>query len=102
VRFLPLTVGALLAEETRKQDRTALVFPAGSLRWSYRDLVSRAQGFTVALQGAGVEPGEHVALWAANTSDWVAVQFALSLVGAVLVPVNIQLQPQEVANSLRQ
>ncbi len=35
--FLPLAVGALFAEDSRKHDRAALVFPAGRIRWSYKD-----------------------------------------------------------------
>src|SRR5690606_16381460 len=41
------------------------------------------------LAGAGVEPGDHVALMLPNCADFVHLIFALARLGAVAVPVNV-------------
>jgi acyl-CoA synthetase (AMP-forming)/AMP-acid ligase II len=57
-------------------------------RVSYAELEREARALARGLVGAGVVKGAHVALWVANSPEWVIAAFAVGLVGGVLVPMN--------------
>ena len=40
------------------------------------------------LMALGIDKGEHVAIWASNTPEWLTAQFASAKAGAVLVTAN--------------
>src|SRR5262249_43346955 len=52
------------------------------------------------LSGAGVRPGDRVAVLLRNRREWFDAWFGLARLGAVCVPVNILLPPAEVAHVL--
>ena len=54
------------------------------------------------LVNKGVKPGDHVALLMANFPEFVAVKFAIAMVGAVAVPVNFLNKRDELAYVLKQ
>ena len=62
---------------------------------SFRALRARSRDLARALIGAGVVKGARVAVLMANGPDWVEASFAVSQVGAVLVPVNTFATPVE-------
>lgn len=66
-------------------DRTALV--AGPRRLTYRTLRERSARLARHLVGAGVRPGEHVAVLAFNRAEWV--ESFLGVLHAGAVPVNV-------------
>lgn len=43
-------------------------------------------------------PGDRVALWAANSVDWILAEYGAALAGLVLVPLNPALTPAEAAH----
>ena len=47
------------------------------------------------LLALGIQPGEHVAIWATNVPEWVVLQFATARIGAVLVNINPAYRPFE-------
>lgn len=49
----------------------------------------------------GIEPGDRVAVWLKNCPDYVAVVFGILQTGAVVVPINNFLKPDEVTFILR-
>ena len=53
------------------------------------------------LPSSGVVKGERVAILARNSHAFAAMRFALARLGAVLVPINFMLKPDEVAYILR-
>src|SRR5688500_7044883 len=59
--------------------------------WTYGELAGRVLGLGRGLRGAGVERGDHVALLAANSKEWVAACLAVISAGAVVVPSDAQL-----------
>ncbi|WP_047868881.1 acyl-CoA synthetase [Nocardiopsis sp. RV163] len=67
-------------------DRTALV--AGPRRLTYRALRERSRRLARHLVGAGVRPGEHVAVLAFNRAEWVESFLGVLRAGAVPVNVN--------------
>lgn len=83
----PFSLAALLAAVTDAvPDRTALV--AGPRRLTYRTLHERSVRLARHLVGAGVRPGEHVAILAFNRAEWVESFLGVLRAGAVPVNVN--------------
>jgi fatty-acyl-CoA synthase len=75
--------------------------PAQRRRWTFAELLADSERLARAL-AARFEPGEHVAVWASSTPEWVLLEFATALAGLVLVTVNPALQRDEVAYVLGQ
>lgn len=95
------TIGNVLrATATRFGDRIALTDGEVSLTFSEldRQSVELARG----LLSLGVNRGDHVAVWMTNCPAWVAIWIACVKIGAVVVPVNTRLKPEEVHYILHQ
>ena len=72
----------------------------GDRRFTYAELQQRVHAFAAALQRAGVSPGDRVAVLAHNGLLALEAHFAVPLIGAVLVMLNIRLQSAELATIL--
>ncbi len=97
----PRTLDRLLDEvAARYPDRDFVVTDERS--WTYRAMADWVQRLAAGLVEAGVKPGEHVAVVLANYAEFVAVKFAISRVGAVMVPVNFLNRRDELGFVLRQ
>ena len=83
--------------------RTRALYPAreavvdGALRLTYRQFFDRCDRFSSALQALGVEAGDRVAYIAPNTHAQLESFYAVPQIGAVLVPINYRLSPEEFA-----
>src|SRR3954453_13716009 len=73
----------------------------GDTRLSYSELVDHARRFGAALVATGIQPGDHVAIWAFNSAEWVIALLGLSMAGAALVPINTRWKGAEAADVLR-
>jgi fatty-acyl-CoA synthase len=91
-----------LADEVadRLPDREGLVF--GTSRYTFREIVVRIDEAARRLIAAGVERGEHVALWLNNSDDWIFIAFAVQKIGAVLVPINTRFRSRDLSYVLAQ
>ena len=78
---------------------TALVYKRGST--SYRDLWETARSAAHGLRELGIQPHDRVAVYLEKRIETVAAMFAASAAGAVFVPVNPLLRPQQTAYILR-
>jgi acyl-CoA synthetase (AMP-forming)/AMP-acid ligase II len=67
-------------------DRTALV--CGDRRLTYGELDERSTRLAHHLQGAGVQPGDHVGLYLYNGSEYIEAYFAAYKIRAVPINVN--------------
>src|SRR3954463_16055764 len=76
-------------------DRDALV--DGALRLSYEQFFARCDQWSAALQGLGVAQRDRVAYIAPNTHAQLESFYAVPQIGAVLVPINYRLSPEEFA-----
>ena len=56
-------------------DRTAVVEDGQAL--TYRQLVDRSRQFGAALVASGVDPGDRVAVWAFNCTEWIVAALGL-------------------------
>jgi fatty-acyl-CoA synthase len=78
-----------------------LAVVCGDVRWTYAELDDLCDRLALGLARRGVAKGTRVAILARNSHAFVAVRFALARLGAVLVPINFMLKPDEVAYILR-
>ena len=72
----------------RFPNRPALIVPSQNVRWSYAELVQRADAFAAGLLALGLTRGDRLGIWSLNNAEWVVVQFATAKAGIVLVNVN--------------
>jgi acyl-CoA synthetase (AMP-forming)/AMP-acid ligase II len=95
----PTTVAALLRHWARHApDRDAVVDP--ETRVHYRELDRSTRALAARLVAAGVNKGTRVGLLAPNSARWVQVAFALTRIGAVLVPLSTLARRDELAAQL--
>ncbi|VVE62035.1 3-[(3aS,4S,7aS)-7a-methyl-1, 5-dioxo-octahydro-1H-inden-4-yl]propanoyl:CoA ligase [Pandoraea captiosa] len=81
-------------------EREAVVH--GEMRLTFAELALRIRSFARGLMSLGVGPGENVALWMADNTEWLIARWAVPLIGAVLVPVNTRFRDSDVAYVLGQ
>ena len=79
-------------------DRVAIVTP--SERVTYAQLLDAVNRTGHALRSLGVEPEQRVAMLLADGLDWAATFFGAMRIGAVAVPLNTRLTPEEWAAML--
>jgi len=69
----------------------------GDLRFTYGEFLERCDRWSSALQGLGVGKGDRVAYIAPNTHSHLEGYYAVPQMGAVLVPINYRLLPEDFA-----
>jgi long-chain acyl-CoA synthetase len=90
------SAGDLLARNARNfPDEIGLIF--GDRKFTWKELDARAKAFANSLVGLGLRRGDHVALYAKNSNQWVEALFGLAQIGLVSVTVNYRLTASEVA-----
>src|SRR5437868_8950960 len=67
----------------------------GDLRLSYEQFFDRCDCWSAALQDMGVKKGDRVAYIAPNTHEQLESFYAVPQTGAVLVPINYRLTPDD-------
>jgi fatty-acyl-CoA synthase len=70
-------------------------------RWTFAELLQDAEHVAHLLL-THFYPGEHVAVWAPNSPEWVVLEFGAALAGLTLVTVNPAYQAKELAYVLKQ
>jgi len=68
---------------------------------SYRDILERADKLAGLLSAEGIKKGDKVALFLRNSPEFVYSIFAISKLGAIIVPVNTFLKEDEVSYILK-
>lgn len=69
----------------------------GELIVSYKELPALSLEVCRALLASGINPGDRVAIWGANSGLWVLAAIGLQMAGAVLVPINTRMKAVEAA-----
>jgi len=67
----------------------------GDRRLSFVDLEQAFRAAAAAMIAAGVRPGDRVAVWAPNGTEWMVAAIGLQAAGAALVPVNTRFKGAE-------
>lgn len=93
---IPLTpIRFLRYAEAQHTERTAVV--CGEKRFNYKEFADRAARLGGALRAAGVEPGDRVAFLSLNCHRLLEAYYGVLEAGAVLLPLNVRLNPNELA-----
>jgi fatty-acyl-CoA synthase len=101
VPLIEQTIGASFdAMVARQPDHEALVSVHQGQRLTYRALQTEAHRLASALLGLGLMPGDRVAIWSHNNTEWVLMQLATAQVGLVLVNINPAYRTSEVDYAL--
>lgn len=94
------TVFELLEHAAAKWPGDAgLVFEDATFTWS--ETREASLDAAARLAGLGVRRGDVVAVWSANNPAWIALEFGLARLGAVLVTVNTSFGVEDLAYVLR-
>jgi len=102
-QFIESTIGAMLEKRAAEQpDHDYIVFPDRGLRWSYAEFNERVDRLAKGLLAIGMEPGDHLGIWARNVPDWITFMYATAKIGVWLVTVNPVYKSHELAYVIKQ
>ena len=91
---------AFAASVEKRPGKIALYW--GESEFTYAAVFAQSRAVTAELTGKfGVKPGDRVALWLKNRPEFIPAVFGILGAGAVLVPINNFLKPDEVNYILR-
>ena len=95
------TIGNALVEAAQRfPQREALVVRHQEIRWTYAELLQRADDLASGLIALGLAPGDRVGIWAPNCAEWVLTQFATARAGLILVNINPAYRTHELEYAL--
>ncbi len=96
------TLSHLVATFAARGKHTAIVtfHPEGVDELSYAELGERIAHVAHGLRARGVARGERVALWAANSPDWITAYLGIVAAGAVAVPLDHQSTTDTIAAAI--
>lgn len=98
MRLKTLTLENLLVESTRKFGHYDVVSFVDGEAYSYRDFYNRVVALRRYLQEQGIKAGDRVILLSENQPNWAVCYFAVTTMGAVIVPVLTDFHSDEIAN----
>src|SRR6266567_3102469 len=87
----------MLGDSVRTDPAAEALVEVGGGRLSYAELWDRASRVSGGLRGAGVRPGDRVAIRLPNCNDSVLAFFGGLMAGAIVVPVNTRFTEPETA-----
>lgn len=89
------SIGDILRRSAqRTPDKTAV--KCGAIVWSYAEMDAICNRLGRGLTGLDIAKGDRVAVLSRNSHAFAALRFALARIGAVLVPINFMLNPDEI------
>ncbi len=93
-----MNIVQLLVRSARSHPSNPAVLLGSRTVHDYAALARRAASLSAGMTARlGVRPGDRVALWARNGVEYLEILHAIWWAGAVAVPVNAKLHPQELA-----
>jgi fatty-acyl-CoA synthase len=88
-------IGDLLHRSARREPgKTAII--CGEVRWTYAEFDAISNRLGRGLIAAGTGKGDRIAVLSRNSHAFAAMRFAVAKIGAVLVPINFMLNPDEI------
>jgi fatty-acyl-CoA synthase len=79
-----------------------IVYPDRNLKWTYGEFDERVTALAKGLLAIGMQPGDHLGIWARNVPDWLTFAFATAKIGVVLITVNPVYKSHELAYVMKQ
>jgi fatty-acyl-CoA synthase len=90
----PLLIKSLLEAGTAGASKEQIVY--ADRRLTYRELGERVGRLASALAGLGVKPGDTVGVMDWDTHRYLECYFAVPMMGAVLLTINVRLSPEQI------
>ncbi|WP_218127830.1 acyl-CoA synthetase [Belnapia rosea] len=91
-----MNLAGFLAQTARRlPDHLAIAW--GDRRWSWREFEGRCAALAASLTAHGIGKGDRILVHARNGNELLETMFAAFRLGAVWVPTNVRLVPEEVA-----
>ncbi|MGB3502703.1 MAG: AMP-binding protein [Mesorhizobium sp.] len=94
-----LTVYGLFASQVKK-DAAAIAIEQGERRWTYGELDERVRRLAKALAARGVARGERIALVSENRHEFIEIEMAAALLGAIVACQNWRLASAEIRHCI--
>lgn len=88
----------MLKQTEYRRSRGEVVY--GNTRYTWSQLIDRANGLASGLDSLGVKKGSKVAVVDVDTNRYLEAYFAVPMMGAVLHTVNIRLPPEQIAYTI--
>jgi len=95
------TLGSYLESRRAIRKNMPFLLCADQRQWSWNQFSDDVAGLAAALHARGIGRGECVAVVSRNDPTHVLTLFAVARLGAIMVPINLDLQPDEVGALLR-
>lgn len=103
MEFIENTLGGVLDDLSKNNPNGwAVRYTDRNYFRTWKELNDEADLIARGMMSLGVKKGDHVAIWATNTPEWVLTLFAAAKIGAVLVTVNTNFKIFELEYLLRQ
>ena len=98
MRLHSLTLENLLVESTRNYGHYDVLSYVDGEPYSYRSFYNQVLSLRERLQNRGIKAGDRVILLSENQPNWAVCYFAVTTMGAVIVPILTDFHPDEIAN----
>ena len=94
-------IGNLVDDLARQMGgKTGLTF--NGRKYTFAEMADHVDSAARALMSLGIQQGDHVAVWLNNSPDWLFLQYAISKIGAIIVPLNTRFRSHDIDYVLRQ
>ncbi len=98
-----ITVGDLLSKVAEEYPNdNAITYTDRDYKRTWKEFNEEVEKVAKNFLRIGVRKGDHVAIWATNTPEWLLTLFATTKIGAILVTVNTNYKVFELEYLLRQ
>ena len=103
MEFIENTLGGVLDDLSKNNPNGwAVRYTDRNYFRTWKELNDEADLIARGMMSLGVKKGDHVAIWATHTPEWILTLFAAAKIGAVLVTVNTNFKIFELEYLLRQ
>lgn len=97
------TIGQYFRDQAEiDPDHEFVVYPDRDLRWTYGEFDERTDNLARGLLAIGMEPGDHLGVWARNVPDWLTFMYATAKIGVVMITMNPVFKSHELDYVLKQ
>lgn len=96
------TIPGMLRESASAWGERPAIITEEDEKITFQELYDRACALAIGLHKKGIKKGDHVATLMGGGPNYIISSYALLLIGAVVVPINFNFQPEELAFVLDQ
>lgn len=96
----PSTIPAVLSQAARRFADAPWMAFKGEVQ-TFADLMGNVATIAAGLEALGIASGDRVGLFLGNTFEWLQIEYAVTALGAALVPLNTALRARELDHIVR-